>query len=593
LGRLLLIRRLAARDLRHRPVQAILVLLAITAATTALTLGLVLRGAATVPSYEQTRAATAGPDVVATSVSASELPSVLAQARKAGVEAIGRPYPVASVVMRADGYTAGVTAEGRDQAPAAIDRPEVTQGTWVRPGDTVLERSFAAALGVHVGNQVTLDGRSFGVAGIAVTAASPPYPETGFMATPAGAGDEPGLVWLTRADATSLATSALPLTYTLDVKASPAATAALVGAGGFSGSWTSWQAIAAQDGKEVRNEQLVLDVGSWLLGLLAVAGVAVMIGGRLAEQTRRTGLLKAVGGTPELVGAVLLAEHLMLGLIAAAAGLTAGRLAAPLLTNFSFFAGLQAAPAEPPVTLTMVALVTAVALLVPLVSMLVPALRAARASTVDALADAARPPRRHAGLTALSARLPVPLLLGLRLAARRPRRSALSAVSVAITVATVVAVLLYHASHGQPPPGVAAVQGAPPANPVSQVMVVLTVALIILAAVNAIFTAWATVLDARYPAALARALGTTPRQLSAALSASQLLPALPGAILGVPAGVGLYAAVSNGGAVTLPSASWFAATVLGALVAMAVLTAVPASIGARQPVAPILQSEAA
>ncbi len=178
-----------------------------------------------------------------------------------------------------------------------------------------------------------------------------------------------------------------------------------------------------------------------------------MIGGRLAEQTRRTGLLKAVGGTPELVAAVLLAEYLMLALIAAAAGLTAGRLAAPLLTNFSFFAGLQSAPAEPPVTLTMVALVTAIALLVPLASMLVPATRAARTSTVDALADTTRPPRRHAGLTALSARLPVPLLLGLRLAARRPRRSALSAVGAAITVTTVVAVLIYHSSHGQPPPG--------------------------------------------------------------------------------------------------------------------------------------------
>ena len=35
---------LAARDLRHRPAQADLLLLAITAATTALTLGLALRG---------------------------------------------------------------------------------------------------------------------------------------------------------------------------------------------------------------------------------------------------------------------------------------------------------------------------------------------------------------------------------------------------------------------------------------------------------------------------------------------------------------------------------------------------------------------
>ena len=49
---------------------------------------------------------------------------------------------------------------------------------------------------------------------------------------------------------------------------------------------------------------------------------------------------------------------------------------------------------------------------------LAPAVRASRTSTVLALADAARPPRRTAWLIAISARLPVPLLLGLRVAAR-------------------------------------------------------------------------------------------------------------------------------------------------------------------------------
>jgi ABC-type lipoprotein release transport system permease subunit len=591
MGRLLLIARLAARDLRHRPVEAVLVLVAITAATATLTLGLVLRGVATAPSYEKTRAATAGPDVVATDVSGGELPGVLAQARKAGAEAIGGPYPVASVVMRANGYAAGVTAEGRGQAPAAVDQPEITEGGWVRPGGVVVERSFAAALGVSVGDRVTLDGRSFRVAGIAITAASPPYPETGFMNTPPSAGDQPGLVWLTRADTARLAAAGTPLSYTVDVKlADPAATGTLAGSAGFSGPWTSWQAIAAQDAKEVRNERLVLEVGSWMLGLLAVASVAVLVGGRMAEQTRRVGLLKAAGGTPGLVAVVLLAEYLLLALAATAAGLTAGRLAAPMLTGFSFFAGLRTAPAEPPVTIAMAGLVLAVALAVAVAATLAPAMRASHASTVSALADEARPPRRRARLTALSARLPVPLLFGLRLAARRPRRALVSGVSVTITVATLVAVLIYHASNDQPPAGVAAVPGGPPANPVSQVMLVLTVALVILAAVSAIFTAWATVLDARYPAALARALGITPRQLSAGVSAAQLLPALLGAIIGVPAGIGLYAAVSNGAAVTLPSEARLAAVVLGALVTVAVLTAVPARVGARQPVAPTLRS---
>ena len=64
MGRLALIARLVGRDLRHRPAEAILLLLAITAATTSLTLGLVLHGVTSGP-YERTRAATAGPDMVA------------------------------------------------------------------------------------------------------------------------------------------------------------------------------------------------------------------------------------------------------------------------------------------------------------------------------------------------------------------------------------------------------------------------------------------------------------------------------------------------------------------------------------------------
>jgi putative ABC transport system permease protein len=215
---------------------------------------------------------------------------------------------------------------------------------------------------------------------------------------------------------------------------------------------------------------------------------------------------------------------------------------------------------------------------------LVPGLRAARISTVRALADAARPPRRRARVIAISARLPVPLLLGLRLAARRPRRILLSGASIAITVSTIVAVLVYRASNAL---------GGPGADPVGQVMLLVTVALVILATVNAIFISWATALDARRPSALARALGAKPGQVTAGLSAAQLLPALPAAIVGIPAGIALYAAVSNGQTLTIPPAWQLLAVVAATLLVVAGLTAIPARIGARHPVAEILQSETA
>jgi putative ABC transport system permease protein len=63
MGRAQMICRLAWPDLRQRPVQAVL-LLAIMAAASALTLGIALRNVKSQP-YQRTRAATAGPDVVA------------------------------------------------------------------------------------------------------------------------------------------------------------------------------------------------------------------------------------------------------------------------------------------------------------------------------------------------------------------------------------------------------------------------------------------------------------------------------------------------------------------------------------------------
>ncbi len=596
MGRILLICRLAARDLRRRPAQAVLFLLVIAAASTTLTMGLALHGGATGQSYGRTRAATAGPDVVLNNVPASGLvPGLKTLAQAPGVIGHSGPYPVASTVLRAGGYTVGVTAEGRDAGRAAVDQPEVTQGGWVRDGGVVVERSFADALGVRVGDPVTLNGRLFRVAGIAVTAASPPYPGTGYLPHNPALGNDPGLIWLTRADAGSLATSAQPLSYTLNLKlADPARANAFVNAGSrFSDGATSWLEISGQDAKMVASQRLVLLIGSWLLGLLAVASVAVLVGGRMAEQTRRVGLLKAVGGTPGLVAAVLLAEYLVLALVAAAAGLVAGWLAAPLLTSPSFFAGLVGTLGAPSLTVPEVGLVAAVALAVAAAATFIPAIRAARTSTVRALADAARPPRRRARLIAVSARLPAPLLLGLRLAARRPRRLVLSAASIAVTVATIVAVLVYHAGNAQQAPGVSAGLNAPQADPVGQVLLVITVALTALAIVNAMFISWATVLDARHSSALSRALGATPEQVSAGLSAAQMLPALPGAILGILAGVGLYAAVSNGGVVTIPPLWWLVAVILGTMFVVAGLTAIPARIGARRPVAEILQSETA
>jgi putative ABC transport system permease protein len=156
-----------------------------------------------------------------------------------------------------------------------------------------------------------------------------------------------------------------------------------------------------------------------------------------------------------------------------------------------------------------------------------------------------------------------------------------------------VAVLTVHAHQAQ-------VDGGSPAlsvlvNPryqrVDQVLVVLTVMLVVLAAVNAVFITQATALDARHSAALARALGATRPQVAWSLVAAQLIPAVPGVLLGIPAGIGLVGAVAHGGTTTVPPAWWLAVMAVGVLVALAALVAIPARAAARRSPAEILAAE--
>jgi ABC-type lipoprotein release transport system permease subunit len=607
MGRLLLICRLAVGDVRHRPTSAVLLVLAIVTAATTLTLGLALAGTSNQP-YQQTRALTAGPDVVADTGPGlgppgtaggppANVPALTALTHASGVVAHSGPYPYTFATLLTDGHEAGAQVEGRDQAAAPVDQPKLTQGRWVRPGEVVLERSFADELGVGAGSQVTLNGRSFRVAGVAVTAASDlSNPQICFSRCDLTISElgNPGLVWTTRADAVSLATAAEPLSYTLNLKLADPADASAYANAYYSTSASApglepWESIAWGTASQIRSEQFLLLIGSWLLGLLAVASVAVLVGGRMAEQTRRVGLLKAVGSTPGLVAAVLLAEHLVLAVVAAAMGLLIGWLVAPLLTSPG--AALLGSAGAPPVTVTTIAIVVGVALAVAAVATLVPAIRAARTSTVGALADSARPPRRRARVIAVSARLPVPLLFGLRVAARRPRRVVLNTISIAVSVSGIVAVLVVHAHFdARANAGLADPQNAR----LSQVVTVISVALVVLAAVNVILLTWTTVLDTRHTSALARALGATPQQVSAGLSAAQVLPALVGALLGIPGGIGLVSAVNKDDKhITLPPLWWLVATVLATVAAVAAITIVPAWLGTLRPPGEVLQSETA
>jgi len=102
----------------------------------------------------------------------------------------------------------------------------------------VVERSFAEAANLRLGQTITLNGRRFRVVGFAVTAAFGGFPGMSLM-------------WATEATARSLATKADPLSYISNLKlsdGSPRAIAAFVNAHSTNNAsspfLTSWTVIA-------------------------------------------------------------------------------------------------------------------------------------------------------------------------------------------------------------------------------------------------------------------------------------------------------------------------------------------------------------
>ena len=614
MGQASLVVRLATRDLRRRPLEAVLLFSAIVAATTTLTLGLVVRDLGSNP-YQSTRKETFGPDVVAivgpspgmTSPTGEPTDLSALEDLAAAPDVVDRtgPYPVTGAVLEADGFLDDVQAMGRDITAASVDQPLVIRGGWIRAGGAVVEAAYANALDLEVGDRILLNDEPFDVVGVGVTAASPPYPQVSCY-VPCIVGLPPdersradvapiavqsrGLVWLTRADAIALAPASDFLSYVVNLKLddpeqarefvheyrpAPPSTLRL----------EPWQDTLEQGSHLVRNARRMLLTGGWLLSLLSMATVAVLVGGRMAEQSRRVGLLKAVGGTPHLVAAVLLAEYVVVALLAGALGLTLGWQTAPLITEPS--AGLMGASVSS-LTAGTVGVVIGVALVVVVAATAFPAIRAARTSTILALADSARRPRRTDWMITISSRLPTSMLLALRTMARQPRRLLLNIAGVALAVSGVVAALA--ANTQLQTQTIAGSQAADTAEQLSEVLLVITLMLIGLAAVNALFIASATVLDERHNTAVTRAIGATPQQVSSGLLAAQLIPATIGAILGVPGGIALYVLVTPDSS-PIPPIWQLLAVVVAAVLVLTLLTATPALAAARRPAVDTLRTE--
>lgn len=333
--------------------------------------------------------------------------------------------------------------------------------------------------------------------------------------------------------------------------------------------------------------------------MLTVATAAVLIAGRMAAQIRQVGTLKAVGVTPLQIVLVLLVEHLEIAAGATALGLGIGRLLAPRIAETSVT--VLGTPQPPPLTLTRVGIVAAAAFAVVLLGTVRPALRGIRQSTLRSLASGPRPPRRPGRLPWLAAGLgmPLPGVLGIRSAWRRPGRLLTNAAGLLLAVAMIVVSLALRDSldllHLRPPePGHAASDAAVAILYEQIRAIILGTAglLLVLGTINALIVATFAARDAARNHAVLRAVGATPRQTVIALIVSQLGASAISVVIGIPLGLGLWSLMEGGDLprVSVPATSLLLLAVAVPL-AFAAIVSFPASLIARKPVAPLLTYE--
>jgi putative ABC transport system permease protein len=603
--------RLARGNLRRRPAQALLLLLALTIATGVLGVAASVYGSADAP-WDRVWRATRGfhvslgvyhpPDEPGNRAFVQELRGQAARLATApGVVGVGGPWTHLYGSIAVAGGEEDLTAEIRDPGPYEVDQPLVTSGRWLgEGGGVVLESGLAATLHAGPGDTVTIQGRPFPVRGVAATVSRGRFPLS-----------RPAQVWVTPETARQLRDLGMTEEgFELQLRlADPGDAAGFVAAhrsleatdpsSSVISYLETWQQRRADSHSDIDILAGTLFAAGGLIAILTVATAAVLIAGRMATQIRQVGTLKAVGVTPRQIVLVLLVEYLAIAAGATVLGLGIGRLLAPRVAETSVT--VLGTPEPPPLTWGRVAIVAAVAFTVVLLGTIRPALRGIRQSTLRSLVAGPRPPRRpgRLGRLAASLGLPLPGVVGLRSGWRRPGRLLVNAAGLLLGVAMIVVALALRDSLDllslrPAEPGHAASDAAVAVlyDQIRAVIFATAGLLLALATINAIIVATFAARDAARNHAVLRAVGATPRQTVIALVVSQLGACAVAVVVGIPLGLGLWSLMEGG---DLPevgvSTSSLLLVAVAVPVAFAAIVSVPARLLARQPVAPLLTYE--
>ncbi|MFD5232698.1 ABC transporter permease [Streptomyces qaidamensis] len=353
----------------------------------------------------------------------------------AGVTASAGPY--ASTAFRPvdqSGFRMPtLTVVGRSGADADVDRVELKSGRWAqKPGEIVIDASFqgpSADIGSTLKTSDTPNAPTLSVVGFAVS--------VGKSAD----------AWATAAQVDALAALGNPLTtqmlYRFDsastkqqILADRAKLASSVDSGALLGTQSWLDTKRAADQGAAATVPFVMAFG--VLGIvMSVIIVSSVISGAVGTSLRRIGILKAIGFTPREVVRAYVAQALIPATVGIALGVVLGNLlAVPLLADTESVYGNVSLSVAWWVDIA----VPAAALLVVGLAALIPARRAGRLNTVEAIA-VGRAPRPGRGQWAHRAMgrlpLPRPVTYGLATPFTHPVRAL--AVLLAVAFGTVAA----------------------------------------------------------------------------------------------------------------------------------------------------------
>ncbi len=437
--------RWARADLRARRGQALITVVVVAGVVATLFLATMLLQGAVNP-WQQLFNRTRGADVLiyfASGTDTSELRYV------AGIEKAGQPYQAASATLQQGAVRSPVELRAMTPVLPAMSAPLVVAGTWLRssaPDGVVLEASFAQAVHVGVGDQITvygIDGTTvqMRVIGIADTADQGFYPQW-----------TPGLIWVQHRLLTKVEPSASETQEIVDLRLydnSAVATGQVVQTiwNLYNGSsensaverYSTWQQVKDSMASNDRLLGLLLALFGIIALVAAPCAVANVTAGRVLVQRQDIAMLKALGFTPGQVVRMLLAEQTLLGAAGAALGLVVAR----IMTSAEFVRPPDGTPVGlAPLSGTWMALIGVGAVLTVAIATVIPAWWAGRVSPVAAVRPS--PPRGHLSLIArlgLLFHLPAALVLGARDSLTRRLSAGLTVFGLAIPLAMITIAL--------------------------------------------------------------------------------------------------------------------------------------------------------